>query len=103
TLPNASPSVLAWFAFAIAGQLSFCPVFGALNPAPAQIPSLSWSSSGSPGHESHASPSASPSALAWPALARLGQLSHASPAPSPSASACVGFETDGQLSRQLPI
>src|SRR4029453_6219098 len=60
TSPDPSPSAFAWLALATVGQLSFCPVFGGLKPAPAQIPSLSGSFSASPGQGSHASP------RAWP-------------------------------------
>src|SRR5438093_13508212 len=63
--PRASVSELVWDGLATVGQLSFWPVLGGANPAPAQMPSPSGSFWGSPGHESQASPSASPSASAW--------------------------------------
>src|SRR5262245_30639659 len=47
--PRVSPSEFVCVGFATVGQLSFCPVLGGLNPAPAQMPSLSWSFSASPG------------------------------------------------------
>ena len=101
--PAPSPSAFAWLALAMEGQLSRSPVLGALNPTPAQMPSLSWSFSESAGHRSHTSPNPSPSALAWLALEAEGQLSQASPTPSASPSVCEALATVGQLSQRSPL
>src|SRR3989449_11726768 len=92
--PRESPSAFAWVGLETAGPLSFWPVLGGPTPEPAQMPSLSWSLSGSPGQESQASPRESASALAWLGFDTVRQLSFlpvfgglkASPAQMPSLS-----------------
>src|SRR5439155_1729608 len=93
--PSVSPSELIWVGFGMTGQLSWSPTFGARKPLPAQIPSSSWSLSASPGHTSHTSPEASPSALAWFWFVTVGQLSHESPSVSPSELVWFGLVTVG--------
>src|SRR5262245_4007835 len=100
--PEPSASALAWSVFAMAGQLSFCPVLGGLKSVPTQIPSLSASSSASPGQTSQASPAPSPSASAWLAFETEGQLSQTSPRPSVSPSIWVWLVAAGQLSQASP-
>src|SRR5262249_5572073 len=53
-------------------------------------------------HDSHASPSASPSAFAWSLLGTLGQLSHESLMPSRSVSV-PGLGQVPTLSRPVPV
>src|SRR5205823_6545991 len=107
-------------------------VFGARNPAPAQMPSPSRSFAGSPGQGSQTSPRASPSVLLCDGFATLGQFSwspilgglnpvpaqypslslsscrspgqgsQASPRASPSRLACDGLAIIGQLSQASP-
>ena len=63
--PFPSPSVSVWVEFETVGQLSFFPVLGGLKAFPAQMPSLSWSLSGSSGHGSAPSRVPSPSLSTW--------------------------------------
>src|SRR5436190_210065 len=96
--PTPSTSVSFCVAFATVGQLSWSPVLGALNPVPAQIPSLSMSFWASPGLESQAAARESPSTLLWLVFPVEVQLSHASPIGSLSELVWFVFAMVGQLS-----